>query len=730
MPDAYTPSSPSTKGTGAPKEDAPVPVYNPTEKEKKIISEVDNFFTDKRRDRQNHEPQWYINSAFFRGNQNVSWNSVDNRLVNPPVINPNRQRRQINRIFAKVRARRAKFLKNRPTWVIVPATTDIKDTLDAKATGKVLDYIWRKVHLESKYRDVVELAETCSRGYWWMSWDPEALGRVAQDDPTTGKKTTQEGVVGEVTVEVGSPFEVLVGNPGASSLIYQDEIMRVKERSLDYIRGRYPEKGKYVTSESTKDVFHYEQQIAALSTNTGLFSGTANLGMTRQKDIDGNPTTATVKEYFKRPTHSLPKGKYCVVANGILLKEEDLPFGFWDLANPFPCVDFADVTSAGQYWGTTVLEQYIEPQREYNGVRTMISTQIKLMGHPKVFVAQQHQIPEGAWTPDGGEIITYTARPGIEKPYTWQPPNIIGDAWRILELLKSEFDDLSQIYPSAEGKSGQSQSGYQTNLLQEASNDVHAPDIRAHELAIEEAAFKIRRIIKRGYTVPRLVTVTSASYAPEVFEFSAEDVDEYADIVVQAGSALPTYKGAKIQVALDLYAKGLLGDPKDPQVRKKTLAAIDMGSMGELTDYAATDDAMVDIENSSAEDGEVPLAEPRFFENHQQHWAGHISKLKSPAVMGWPTQNRMGLLSHAILHAKYINHASAFQMSIEAGLNGLIPPPPPPPMLPPGAVPPGQGAPSAGPPPGPTAQPAQSFQETQSQVGTNMPTAQGANPAS
>jgi hypothetical protein len=348
------------------------------------------------------------------------------------------------------------------------------------------------------------------------------------------------------------------------------------------------------------------------------------------------------------------------------------------------------------------------------------------MGHPKVFVAQQHQIPDGAWTTDAGEIITFVARPGIKEPYVWQPPNIVSDAWNVLELIKTEFDDLTQIYPATEGKGGAEQSGYQTNLLQEAANDVHAPDIRAHELSIEEAAFKIRRIIKRGYDVPRLVTVTSASYEPEVFEFSADDVDEYADIVVQAGSALPMLKGAKIQVALDLYAKGLLGDPMDPQVKRRVLGAIDMGSMGELTDYSRIDEDMIEIENSTAEDGE-PLAEPRFFENHQRHWEGHINKLKSPAIMNWPPPARMGLLAHAIQHAKYINHAAAYQMAVEAGMPELIPPPPPLPMMPPGVVPPG-GAPPGGPAGGP--QPSQGFNEVQSQIGTNVPTAQGANPAS
>ncbi len=714
-------------------------VYTPSPKELQVISYINNRFEELRRDRQSHEPQWYINAAMFRGNQNVSWNPIESRLTNPPLINPNRNRRTINRIFAKVRARRAKFLKNRPTWVVVPATTDLKDKLDAKATGKVLDYIWRKLHLESRYRDAVEWAETCSRGFWWFSWDAEALGRVNIKDPETGQQTIQEGVVGEVVVECGSPFEIFVGDPGASSLAYQDEIIRAKERSLDYVRGRYPEKADYVTSESPRELFHYEQQIATLNTNVGLFSGSGGFGgSSKTQDLDGQSTSVVVKEYFKRPSHDYPKGKYCVVANGVLLKEEDeLPFGFWDCDNPFPCVEFVDVTSSGQYWGTTVLEQYIEPQREYNGVRTMISTHLKLMGHPKVFIPQQCQIPEGAWTTDAGEIITYVARPGVDKPWVWQPPNVIGDAWNLLELIKSEFDDLSQIYPASEGKGGAESSGYQTNLLQEASNDVHAPDIRAHELSIEEAAFKIRRIVKRGYSVPRLVTVTSASYEPEVFEFSADDVDEYADIVVQAGSALPMLKGAKIQVALDLYAKGLLGDPMDPQVKRRVLGAIDMGSMGELTDYARIDEDMIDIENSEAEDGQVPLAEPRFFENHQRHWEGHINKLKSPAIMNWLPDQRMALLSHAILHAKYVNHAAAYQMAVEAGMPNLIPPPPPLPELPPGVAPSGaggaspQGAPPGGAPSvGNGPQPSQGFNEIQSAIGTNVPTAAGPAPTS
>jgi len=674
------------------------------------VGEINRKFDEWLQVRQLHEPQWYINAANFRGNFNVSWNALEGRLINVPSVQPQRSRRQINRIFAKIRARRAKLLKNRPTWIVVPATSDTKDKMDARATGKVLDYLWRKLKLEAKFRDAIIWAESCARGYWWFGWNPDALGRVVQQIPSdpvpsvpgmppaapqSPQKQISDGVVGEVTVEVSSPFEVLVGNPASSGLSTQDEIIRAKVRTLDYVRARF---GKEVSSEGSGSTFQYEHQISNLNAIQGPFSGSPAGVSDSRRDYKGNPNTIVVKEYFMRPNDEFPKGKYCVVAGNTLLKEQDeLPFGFHDMENPFPCVEFVDVATAGQYWGTTVLEQLIDIQREYNGIRQAISTNLKLHIHPKVFVAKQHQLPEGAWTPDAGEIIEYNARPGIKDPFIIPAPNVAADAWRILDLIRTEFDDITQIYPAAEGSTQGTESGFHANLLQEASDAVHAPDIRGHEMAIEDAAYKIRRIVKQGYQVPRLISIASGMHTPDVFEFAGEDIDEYADIIVQAGSALPLLKGARIQATLDLYAKGVLGDPVDPEVRRRLLNVLELGGMDDIYEYSRIDEEMISVENSQAEDA-TELAQPRFFEDHQKHWIGHVNVLKSPAVMNWDEPARMGLLAHAILHAKYINHAAAYQMSIEANLEGLIPPP----MLmgmplPPGMAPGQPGGTPAGP---------------------------------
>jgi hypothetical protein len=96
----------------------------PDEDNRKDAREVDDKFSHGQAIRRPHEGTWFVNGAFYRGHQYVEWNGRDYRLTVPPAPR-NRVRLTINRIQPKIKARQAKFLKNRPTLVVVPATTDI-----------------------------------------------------------------------------------------------------------------------------------------------------------------------------------------------------------------------------------------------------------------------------------------------------------------------------------------------------------------------------------------------------------------------------------------------------------------------------------------------------------------------------------------------------------------------------------------------------------------------------
>lgn len=664
------------------------------------ILNVKSEWTKMRHARQQNEREWFISAAFKRGQHYLEW--ADAGSVEP---NPRRVRLTINRIQQKLRARFAKLIKNRPVPIVIPATAEYNDYLNARATGKVLDYLWRKLDLESAYHDALLWAEICGKSFWWFHWDANKVGRVQQVDPLTGQPVYQDVPLGEPVVEVGSPFEVFVKDPGIARIKDQPAIIRAKLRPIDEVREAHPDFAHLIEpvgSGASTTSYQFERRMATLN---ALHAGTAIEREDRREMVQ-------VLEYFERPCASYPKGRYIVMAGEVEVRhDEELPYGFSDLPNPYPVVEFADQLTAFQFWGTTLLAQLIDIQREYNLLRSKVAEHLRLLAMPKLLVATQHQLQKGVWTADAGEVVEYVGHPSIPPPQPWFPPNVANDLWRCIELIQKEFDDLTGIHPTAEGALGGATSGFQTNLLQEAADSIHAPEIRAHELSIEDAALKLRRMAKLGFDVPRLISLAGSNYEPEVFEFSSSQIDELADIQVQVGSAMPMLKAARQDMVMNLFKAGLLGDPAAPETKRRTLGLLEMGALEEAYDFAKAHEVKAKRENRDIAEGK-PIEAPEFCDNHQLHYDFHASELVGQRLQ--PPQKRT-LQTHMILHGRFIDPMAALQMAMELGLDppviqylqavvapmmappggGMAPPPP-------GAPPPG---PPAGTPPTPPAPP-------------------------
>jgi hypothetical protein len=379
-----------------------------------------------------------------------------------------------------------------------------------------------------------------------------------------------------------------------------------------------------------------------------------------------------VKEYFERPCDAYPKGRYIVVGGGVVLKEQDeLPYFYDFQMNPYPVVDFLDHEQAGQYWGTTIAAQAVPIQREYNDNRTAVRDHNRLMKHPKLLVFKQHNLAPGSWTADAGEVIVSNWMPGLQPPTPWVPPPINADVWRTLEMADLEIQDLFQIFPEAEGQVGKTTSGFQTNLVQEANDAVHAPDIRLDEMAIEESAYKVRRLMKLGYSPARLFTVMGKGLEPEVFEFHRDDIDEGAEIVVEAGSALPQLKAARMQAVMEMWTAGLLGDPADPAARQKALTMLEMGTNEDVFDSARRDEELATLETKQIEDGAM-VNPPEFFHNHDVHYRVHTDALKNASAANWPVDRQVAIRRHIIEHIAFVNPPAAMEHALRYGFVDLV----------------------------------------------------------
>jgi hypothetical protein len=637
-------------------------------------------------------------NAYLRGLTNVKWNEVSNSLESPTRATY-KQRPSINKILPKARQRKSKYLKNRYTPIIIPASGDKEDKMNAVASQKALEYAARKSQLERIYRHTVDWTISTGKGFIWLYWDNSAKALVKSFD---GRGIQEE--LGEIVFEAGNPFEVLVPDMGLPTIGEQHEIMRVRAIPLEELKLKY---GTVPGIDAVKgdvagdDMFQYQKQIATLSTKaqTGL------LGSAEKSDKELNYVVR--KELFSRPCGKYPKGRYVVTASNVVLKyQEILPYGFQDdPSNPYPVVEFPDIELAGQFWPTSTVEQLISPQKEYTELRFKLINHLNKQAHPKVIASVYSKWPVDAWTEEAGEIIRIVTPPGVMEPKVIVPPAISQDLWKALATINEEIHEIASLPPVASGFSGGETSGFQVNLQQEASDSVHAPDIRGHEMAFEELYRKARKIMAQGYTTPRLISVTGRAHIPDVMEFSKDNIDENAEIIVNTGSAMSNSPAVRTQQVIELWNSGLLQDEMNPaEGKRRALTMLDANGVGEFQQEKRRAEEKARLENLRFERGEM-VRPPLPFDDHMIEYQVHTDQMMSPEFdITWDDVRQKELFVHAILHAKYINPQQAVNMALEMGFVELLPMlmPPQLPGLPP---PPGPGGPQPAGAAGPADQP-------------------------
>jgi hypothetical protein len=624
--------------------------------EQALVNEVIRKYDERRQMRRPYEIQWYINASALRGFPDVRFNAELNRLEIKREPQ-HRKRHRINLIKSKYIARLSKFLKTPRTPSVIPATTDREDIMNARATQKALEYATVKFGIKKLYRQAMQWVPVTGKCFIWTHWSQEAIGQQLVDGKTAP-------ILGDVALDFGSAFEFLPADPGIEDIAEQPEIMRAKMVLVKDIESAHPELKDQIKGESNEaDVFFYQRQIADL--------GTRQQGMASRatQQMEDNPAYVLRIELFTKPCPAYPKGRYVVVAGTKLLRFQDsLPGDFRTChKNPYPVVEFCDQAAPGQFWPDAFIERLIGLQSEYNEYRSKIAENLAMHFFPHLLTPVQANLSQQAYTSEAGQILEYTQAPGIDKPDFLQPVGVLGDAWNILQHIKTEFDDVSMITPSVLGSSRGSSSGYQVNLLQEAADVVHLPSVEMNAEALQELYAKIRRLMKIGYDLPRLVAVAGRNNIPEVQEFSRENIDEAAEVYVEVTDMLPDLRSARVDMIRAMFKDGLFGDPLLPKTQRKAQDMIRTSYAEFEYDREARDEEQAQRENLLMERGEM-LPRPMVWEDHQIHWESHTDLFKSPETEDWtPEQWRLNVW-HIVNHLQYINPNQALMLAAEFGL--------------------------------------------------------------
>jgi hypothetical protein len=538
------------------------------------ISTLQNLATSSKDIRSRFEKHWYLNMAFYNGNQWVFWN---NGRLDTPKLPKHRLLIVDNRILPVVQTRIAKKTKQRPIWTVTPNSPDDSDIDAAKLGEVVMEDMWRKLHMFEKLNDVLMWADICAAGFWKCYWDPtlgpkaefivdpqgnpmtDDNGRPMKADDVPPELVKQYGMKtkalaqGEICIEVRSPFMILP-DPLAQRLDDAEWIIEETVQSEEYVKA------------------HYDVEMEG---DTDSTEGPAD-GRTFPTYTESSGTSSyqgiKVSEFWAKPSSTFPNGKYVVWAKNQVLHEDDNYYG------ALPYVMFSGVPSPGRFWPTSIVEQLRDPQIELNKIRSQILENAQRIGNPSLL---KNKLANVEYSGVPGEEVYFDDITQNSVPSFLQPPEMPA---YVRELIDRNEASIREISGQHEVSSSQVPAGVTAasaiNLLLEQDDTRLGPAIQDMENALSIAGQFILNMAAKYYTEERMITVTGEEGDYDIQGFRGNMLKNNTSVEVQAGSMMPVSKAAKQAAMRDQLTMFIQnGVPLEPRIMRKAFRDMEVGGL-------------------------------------------------------------------------------------------------------------------------------------------------------
>lgn len=532
----------------------------------KYLSWIMQQYTKCRSARAKEERKWYLALAFFFGQQNAMYLPVGStagaggagtRLYVPPA--PYYRARPVtNLIRPAVRKEVAVLTSTKPSVSIIPATSDDRDLMAALAGEQIWESIYRRKKVRTLIRRAALWSVICGTSYIQSIWDDDA----------TDEDSDQQG---DFCFNVLTPFHILVPDLMEEELECQPYVIHVSAMDLEAAKIKY--------SPFIGDINIVPDTAAAADIISDSFLNLIG-------SVDAKRSNVLCIDIWVKPGTSklLPDGGYlCVVGGQIIQAWEGWPYDH----KRYPFSKF-DYISTGRYYGEGMITDLIPLQREYNRTRGQIIEAKNRMAKPQL-MAPRGSIEPNMITTEPGQVILYT--PGFDRPQpiplTPLPTYVVQE----LEVIKTDFQDISGQHDISSGKVPPGvTSATAISFLQEQDDSMRATAFDNLEEMMESLGFQVLSYVNQYWDTQRQVKIVGEDRSFDVLAFAGSDLRGNTDIVVEAGSALPTSKAAKQAFIMDLMKLGFIDPEKGMQV-------MEMGGVSKIYEDVQVDQMQARREN-------------------------------------------------------------------------------------------------------------------------------------
>lgn len=507
-----------------------------------------------------YERQWQLNYAFFKGRQNVAFRagiagSISSGLVVPKAP-PHRVRHTTNRIKPIIRTELARLISNKPNASVVPSSISDEDLFAAQAGEQLWESIYYQKQLHKIYTRAAFWVCITGTGFIKDWWDSSSTVKVSEDISYTG-----DIQFGSVT-----PFHLIVPDLMEEDIEDQPWLINVYTKPVEWANAFF------------KENFVADTVAASEIMGESFF---------KSQSSDARPDSVLVMEMWLKPgAHKLfPRGGMATCVNGKIkiFSNEGMLFKHGE----YPFTKFSHIPT-GEFYADSVINDLIEPQREYNRTRSQVIEAKNRMAKPQL-IAPQGSVNAASITTQPGQVIFYKHGMAPPQPLPLQP--LPGYVLQELERTIGDMEDISSQHQISRGQAPNGVTAATAiSYLQERDDSPLTPTYQSIEFGWEKLAKHTLSHVNQFWETERIVSGTGIEGTFDAITLKGSQIASGLDIRVEAGSALPISKAAKQAFLMDMMKMGFI----DPN---KGLAMMDMGGVDKLYNELKADERQAKREN-------------------------------------------------------------------------------------------------------------------------------------
>jgi len=299
------------------------------------------------------------------------------------------------------------------------------------------------------------------------------------------------------------------------------------------------------------------------------------------------PDSATLIEAWIKPgtTKILPQGGFVTIVNDRIIQAglTGLPYGHKE----YP---FAKITHipTGRFYADSVIADLIPLQIEYNRTQSQIIEAKNRTSKPQVLFDEGSVVPQKVTTEPG---LWIPVRPNAIRPSPLPLQDLPSYVVQFNERQQMNFEDISGQHEVSRGQApGGISAATAIAYLQERDDSYLGPTITSLEDAVERTARQSLSLCADYWDVERLVKATGEDGGYEAILLKGSDVARGTDLRIEAGSALPQSKSARMANVMDFMKFGYMS----PQ---EGFELLDMPMLQQWTNRRAVDKRAAQQEN-------------------------------------------------------------------------------------------------------------------------------------